>query len=453
MAWQSCSSSGNTGRCAESSAALLCLLWLTCASAQLSDQYYGHSQTAQTAVRRLPAEGGGQTTICTGGVAVSAATGIPRAQRRQAGPPWGTTVDTPKTHWYQGGDGKPQVTELAAPKILNSSCMLVGGGGTTVDGPALIFTSRDGQTWDDGTRVQYFETVSVAFGFRPFIYEKNGTLLLEADMALVEHLRSLPIADQERVSVTLELPFAANRQITWRGNGLLQKHQSILEFSLSQLPSTVNQDVKIVISLPGGRTFTKLRRLMRAPPPATGSFVQPVQVDHFTRSLRIDGRPFQGVGWYLDGLTIDSLYPNGSAPGFAGFTNLTQYIIHRQAPEGINQGMIYRLFTYPPEHQLAVLDQLNSVGFKVMYEVGHQLNRCGAGARAPCDSDSYDGEHDGETDCHVCFNGSKSKLHWLEERINIVKDHPALLGYYVSSAIGRRNVRRTFVKGLFYHEY
>ena len=89
-------------------------------------------------------------------------------------------------------------------------------------------------------------------------------------------------------------------------------------------------------------------------------------------------------------------------------------------------------------------------------QVGHQLNRCGAGGRAPCDNDASDGEHDGETDCHVppplnrglgipplilqsfdtgssspvqvCFNESKTKLHWLEERVRLVMHHPALLG-------------------------
>lgn len=396
-------------------------------------------------VLRLPVEGGVSVTMCSadGRETVTAAEPVLRAQRRQAGPPWGTTVDTPKTHWYQGGDGKPQVTELPTPTLLNSSCMRVTGGTTTVDGPASLFTSRDnGTTWDNGTRVQYYETVSVAFGYRPFIFEANGTLLLEADSSLIDELQHVGVAaDQERsVSVTLHLPFATdsrNREVTWKGNGLLEKRQTVLRFALDDLPSTINQDVEISIVLPGGRRLSKLRRLMRATPPPRDSFVQPVQVDHFTRSLRVDGRPFQGVGWYLDGLSINSLYPNG-APGFAGYSNLTEYVVHRQAPEGINQGMIYRLFTYPAEHQLAVLDQLNSVGFKVMYEVGHQLNRCGAGSRAPCDSDATDGEHDGETDCHVCFNESKTKLHWLQERINIVKDHPALLGYYVSAEARQR---------------
>eukprot|EP01044_Picomonas_judraskeda_P009072 COSAG03_NODE_1079_length_4874_cov_292.616335_2_plen_400_part_00 len=326
-------------------------------------------------VLRLPVEGGAPTVFCTqlGSVSAAVPAGAPvlRAQRRQAGPPWGTTVDTPKTHWYQGGDGKPQVTELPPPTVINASCLLVDGGATTVDGPASVFTSRDnGSTWDNGTRVQYVETVSVAFGLRPFIREPNGTLLLEADPSLVDELQQAGAADQESVRVTLKLPFApeGQQQLSWKGGGLLQRRQTVLYFSLAQLPTTVNQDVEIEISLPGGRLLSKLRRLMRAPAPAATSFVQPVQVDHFSRSLRVDGRPFQGIGWYLDGLAINSLYPDG-APGFAGYTNLTQYIVHRQAPEGINQGMIYRLFTYPPQHQLAVLDQLNAVGFKVMYEV------------------------------------------------------------------------------------
>ena len=170
---------------------------------------------------------------------------------------------------------------------------------------------------------------------------------------------------------------------------------------------------------------------MRAPRPAAGSFVQPVQVDHASRGLRVDGRQYNGVGWYLDGLYAGQ----DGGPGFGGFSNLTQFVQHRHAPEGINQGMIYRLFDYPPEHQLAVLDQLNAVGFKVMYEVGHQLNRCGAGARAPCDDDSVDGEHDGETSCHVCFNESSSKLSWLETNVKVVRDHPALLGYYICALI------------------
>lgn len=53
------------------------------------------------------------------------------------------------------------------------------------------------------------------------------------------------------------------------------------------------------------------------------------------------------------------------SPGFGGFSDLAPYAVHRLATSGINQGMIYRLFTFPPEHQLAVLDELAAGGFRV----------------------------------------------------------------------------------------
>ena len=50
------------------------------------------------------------------------------------------------------------------------------------------------------------------------------------------------------------------------------------DLTAGALPESVNQDVAIEIALPHSRTLTKLRRLMRAPPRPSGSFVQPVQV-------------------------------------------------------------------------------------------------------------------------------------------------------------------------------
>ena len=111
---------------------------------------------------------------------------------------------------------------------------------------------------------------------------------------------------------------------------------------------------------------------MRAPPLPNSSAALPVQVDHAARGLRVDGRPYVGIGWYLDGMGGVE-----SGLGFATFANMTDYLTHAQAPLGVNQGMIYRMFTYPPERQLAVLDQLAASGFKVMYEVGQQLSDCG----------------------------------------------------------------------------
>ena len=51
------------------------------------------------------------------------------------------------------------------------------------------------------------------------------------------------------------------------------------------------------------------------------------------------------------------------------------------------------------------------------YEVGKQLNVCNDGTRAP-------------EVVKQCYNDSDT-LGWLETNIKIVRDHPALLGYYI----------------------
>ena len=54
---------------------------------------------------------------------------------------------------------------------------------------------------------------------------------------------------------------------------------------------------------------------------------------------------------------------------------------------------------------------------QVWYEVGKQLNVCGDGKRAP-------------EPIKQCYNDT-STLAWLETNIKIVRNHPALLGYYI----------------------
>ena len=65
------------------------------------------------------------------------------------------------------------------------------------------------------------------------------------------------------------------------------------------------------------------------------------------------------------------------------------------------------------------MDQAASVGFRLMYELPSQLDDCGEHYRA------------GRPWPHTCFNDSASAgLKQLREAIALVKDHPALLGYY-----------------------
>eukprot|EP01052_Picozoa_sp_SAG31_P054630 SAG31_NODE_14656_length_794_cov_1.181295_2_plen_123_part_00 len=75
--------------------------------------------------------------------------------------------------------------------------------------------------------------------------------------------------------------------------------------------------------------------------------------------------------------------------------------------------------TFPDHVQLQVLDELHTRGFKFMYEVGQQLSDCGDPIQARMRG--FPG---------LCFNETDN-LEWLKRRVELIKHHPALLGYYI----------------------
>ena len=79
--------------------------------------------------------------------------------------------------------------------------------------------------------------------------------------------------------------------------------------------------------------------------------------------------------------------------------------------------MIYRLHLYTPAQQLAILDQVASVGFKVLYEMP-QMDDCDASA-SPND----------EWKCAGLTNTSTPGYQLLNDTVHLIKHHPALLGY------------------------
>ena len=184
---------------------------------------------------------------------------------------------------------------------------------------------------------------------------------------------------------------------------LLRESEQWLEFDFSGLPSSINQDCEIVITLPSGDNITKWRRLIRAPPLPAGSTALPVQVDHRTKGLMVDGRQWKGVGFYMEGI----------ATPIAGFTNQSDYLSRYHARNGILQGELYGLASMPPEQQLRELDALAAVGYKVMYGTA-QLDDCSDTTKPGA----------------LCFNDTQA-LADLKANVTLVKDHPAILGYYI----------------------
>eukprot|EP01043_Picozoa_sp_COSAG02_P058498 COSAG02_NODE_7290_length_3083_cov_1.681300_4_plen_451_part_01 len=298
-----------------------------------------------------------------------------------------------------------------------AGCFTITPGKMVGAGPGLLEIVSNG-TGTNRAKVEYYESVSVAFGLRPYINETTATLLLRPDHDLIARIAAS--AESSSVSVQVELPFATPpRTVTWSASkgfdNLLQQPEQALHFSLEGLPFTVNQDVKITVTLPKGESFVKWRRLMRAPPLPLASSVLAVQVDHSTKSLLIDGRLWAGAGFYYSG-NYERAFVNS-------FPNFTEFVIHSAAPNRLNQGMIYRLHLYPPEQQLAFMDQVASVGFKVIYEMP-QMDHCN-GSATP----------DQETSCNLLHDETSPGFKLLNDTVQLIKGHPALLGYCATSVV------------------
>lgn len=336
--------------------------------------------------------------------------------RARAGEVTSATISQPgvSLRWPTVPSWEPQNSPvrdfpLRSPTPTGDGCFNVDPGATAAPGPATLSVGV-GNLSSFSTKVEYYESVAVAFARRPFIAEPMGALLLMPARDVMEAHAS----STSGVTVSLDLPFAKPpRTIVWSSTNekpLLHEPEQILTFSFDGLPSTVNQDVQLTFSLASGQKFTKWRRLMRVPPPPRGSFISPVQVDHGTKSLLLEGRPYDGVGFYLDALD----HPHGA------FHNLSEYIVKEAAPNRVGHGMIYRLYTFPAETQLHIMDQAASVGFHLMYELPTQLDDCGNQYRP------------GRPWPPTCFNDTASAgLEQLRQAVALVKDHPALLGYYV----------------------
>jgi len=81
-----------------------------------------------------------------------------------------------------------------------------------------------------------------------------------------------------------------------------------------------------------------------------------------------------------------------------GFVTAIDMLV-RDAQRSLNTGVLYGMYSWSAKEQLDMLDQLASVGYRGLYDLG--VGNLGGGA-----------------------NKSDNK-----ESISIVKDHPAIVGY------------------------
>jgi hypothetical protein len=164
-----------------------------------------------------------------------------------------------------------------------------------------------------------------------------------------------------------------------------------------------------------------------------------VQVDHTHKCLRVDGRIFHGVGWYMD-------FGVGANGAFWGYDDARDLVLRGMAGPrgggGANQVMMYNLQYYDSATQLDFLDRAAAAGLKVLYEVDHQ---------------GWIKRHQG--DLNRTAPGMAAQLDALAANISLVKDHPCLLGYceptrhYHSTTICSARVFRPQTCHLDLHSY
>ena len=270
----------------------------------------------------------------------------------------------------------------------------------SANGPGILSVSMDNisfMNYQEGASVMYISLFEVALGRRPYLDESVGALLFQLDSSVQ--------GSQLHISADFGGGLLAK---TWRVDNA--SHTFSLHFSLLNLPQTLNNDMRINIRS-GSRNTTKLRRLMRAPPaPAS---IEAVQVDHHTRSLLIQGRQFNGNGWYF------GAFGNGYEP--ESLMQL-QDALPQLVKGGINLGMVGSLNTlyfnwsspcWPPNpdcksYQERFLDSAAAAGFKVIYPVWEGVNFSIAGG-----------------------GPYTANLSTLEANIRRVMHHKALLGFYI----------------------
>lgn len=282
-----------------------------------------------------------------------------------------------------------------------------------------LTAAHDSKLWD------------IAIGRRPYISETRGTLLL----------RTEPGLNGLNVSVSASLPCVA-KNWSWTVVPSLAQMENLLDLGeLSSLPENINNDLIIDVAIGGSPNGTQRRRFQRA---YRANSTNTVQVDHHTASLLVDGEPWAGWGWYIypwtsfdrpnlprrqsDGERPANVCSNLTAhPTFKadcirwGIGNMTS-ALGDMAKMGVNMVMPYQL--NPHEHDglgglpLAELEQLVLNYYNKAYK--HGVKVLFHMASMKLDRGHY----------------TNATLLRLTAAVNLIKDHPALLAYYICDDCG-----------------
>ena len=275
----------------------------------------------------------------------------------------------------------------------------------------LSISLDNNKTWSTGLPIVFYSAVRATVARRPYILETEGALVLQSDAVLKGAILDVAV-------------LLTSQRKTWRFSDLAggATTAALLPLPFAGLPLTLNNDLLITVTVSWARagqgnsgepyTLTIYSRLIRAAPPPASSRAVPVQVDHeHVGALRVGGRIWNGVGWYV------KLNPPDSPPGTSGIPTLANMSMQLAmlGQQGVNLAMIYNLGAYSPAKQQWMLDQAHAASVKLLLEFP-----------APPGYKSKDPKQT----CGEWLHDSAYKARVLST-IAIAVDHPALLGYFL----------------------
>lgn len=261
-----------------------------------------------------------------------------------------------------------------------------------------------------GRAVELFALFEPQWGRRPYFRERDAALVLAIDDSL----------DSASLRVQAILPGGD------RIDAAVSAGRVRVPFSLARLPIAIDNIVGItLIHVTDGWNITKSRRLIRHPPPPRNSTFVTWQVDHEVGGgLLADGVPFLAQGWFnggwnheLDGSLGAKYFAqhfDAQEPSFfeRQILNLGG-IAQEWGKRGVNfvrfQGQVYpnARIGFPVELTKLYLDLAAQAGVFVIFD---------------CSIDTI---------AKAGFNGTSDQA-WqdLLANLTLVRDHPALAGYY-----------------------
>jgi hypothetical protein len=263
---------------------------------------------------------------------------------------------------------------------------------------------------------------AVKIGRRPYINEAEGALYLHAPSASIG----------QQIHVSAALP-CANRTWSWnftnQGTAAKPEDKVLVLDDLSSLPARLHNDM--VITLTHGATNAGSRRI-RFARATKADLSNTVQVDHRTSGLLVDGEPWAGWGWYV--YPYLTFVQKGTFTNQSNMTQRYEALIEgtdnqraalaKMGERGINLVMPYSLSPWDGKHGLPT-------------HLGPDYNATAINQEIVMRYLDQAAKHQVKVLFDMCFMGFNKAIYDVgllertKEVVAFVKDHPALLAYYI----------------------